>query len=817
MKRKVVQTHLSDFLTGKRVVSRTVGPFTEYLSLDTTVVNAGVSGVNATEEKKIPLRSTPVIDSAPVIGSTPVTSTPAIGSTPVTSTPAIGSAPVTSTPAIGSHHKLSEEQEEIAQSVLDLKNVQVISKAGSGKTTTSIEIANRFFDKYQKRTLILTYNTRLKMETRERINQQHVGIAMECHSYHAAACKFFSPADFEPQEVDNGLLYNAMRHPARRPLDFGLLIIDEAQDMNELYAKFVIHMLKCFPTPPVLMLLGDPFQRIFGFNGADCDFLLQPQKHFAPYVYPSPFVTHHMTICWRITHEMAEFINTKINPHTLQHTSPEWWKANGPVISVLWGVGIRANPTRPPAPGSVVYYLAKKFSDPRCVAEATALFKMYGNDHVALLGSSLKTKTPISLCVDKLGKGQTENWIVLSSESEFKNEENLFSGKRVASTIHKFKGLERKGILLCGMDNFIESRAVANPLDHFNLMYVACTRAKEKLVIQATANNTSKEYATIRASPLEFKSFPKPCAVTELTNYVPFDPILNVREKLFASQELYQCGEGRGFLLGYDDRLIDGRVAGTKEDISAFLGSAVHARLQLLLSGTLISLAVDEKEFDHDMCEWHTNIFKTKRPVDFTWEDLIRYAIVRETCATRYKHHWRQIIPNIGSIKHDLLDRCVVNAVTALYQTVATIEKHGFGRMSPVNTSLDFYGMINLLKHKVQCEVEVVTPVPFSWFDEHANIICGSMDLVVDLSPTHKLIVELKVSNQLRLDHMLQVQMYTSMSQVSDPQIQYTPVVLVANLGEAHQIHLLDVADEFIYRMALRKTGRKFEPSLIKL
>jgi hypothetical protein len=264
--------------------------------------------------------------------------------------------------------------------------------------------------------------------------------------------------------------------------------------------------------------------------------------------------------------------------------------------------------------------------------------------------------------------------------------------------------------------------------------------------------------------------------------------------------------------LGYDDRLIDGRVAGTKEDVSAFLGSAVHAKLQLLLSGTLHPLSVNEKEFDRDMCDWHTNIFKIKHPVDFTWEDLIRYAIVRETCGTRYKHHWRQIIPNIGSIKHELLDRCVANAVTALYQTVVSS-----GGSVVSNSTLDFYGMINLLKHKVQCEVEVVTPVPFSWFDEHANIICGSMDLVVELSPTHKLIIELKVSNQLRLDHMLQVQMYTSMSQVSDPLIQYTPVVLIANLGEAHQIRILDISDDFIYRMALRKTGRKFEPSLIKL
>lgn len=711
-------------------------------------------------------------------------------------------------PLNSSQRLLSDEQEEIAKCVLDLNNVQVISKAGSGKTTTSIEIASRFFDAYQRRTLILTYNTRLKLETRERISNMNLGVAMECHSYHAAACKFFSPSDFEPQEIDNGLLYNAIRHPARRPMDFGLLIIDEAQDMNDLYAKFVIHMLKNFSIPPVLMMLGDPFQRIFGFNGADCDYLLQPQKYFSQYIHPAPFLTRHMTICWRITHEMAEFINTKVNPNTLQFTSPDWWKTNGETISALWGNGIRANPKRPPAPGSVVYYTAKRFTEPRCVAEATSMFKMYGNDHVALLGSSLKTKSPISFCVDKLGKGDTENWIVLSSESEFKSEDHLFTGKRVASTIHKFKGLERKGILVCGMNDFIESRSTINPLDHFNLFYVACTRAKEKLVIQALIDGERKEYATIRASPLEFKSVTRTCTVTDLTNYVPFDTVLSVRDQLFETKEIYKSD--KGFDLTTDDRLINGRAPGTQEDISAFIGSAVHAKMQLMLSGHLEPVQFDRKECDHDMYEWQETIFRTKRPVDFTWSELVQYAIVRETRSSRYRHYWRQIVPNIHNIKQDLLDRCLVNAITTLYHTVCIMTQ------TPPQTT-DFYGMITFLKPMVTCEVPVVAPVPFDWFNEYNNLVQGSVDFMVQLSPTKKLVVELKVSNQLRLDHLLQVQMYTNMAKLWDGATEFVPAVILANRGESYNVTIdANINADFIYRMALRKTGQKFEPHLIK-
>lgn len=717
---------------------------------------------------------------------------------------------------------LSDEQEEISQCVLELYNTQVIAKAGSGKTTTSITIAKRFFDRYQKRTLILTYNTRLKFETRERIDKMGVKLEMECHSYHAAACKFFSPAGFEPQEIDNGLLFNAMRYPARRPMNFGLIIIDETQDMNELYYKFVVHILKQCPSPPVILLLGDPFQRIFSFNGACCDYLLQPQTYFAPYVHPMPFVTRHLTICWRITHEMAQFINTKLNPTMLQYTSPEWWKTNGDIITALWGIGIRANPNRAFAPGSVVYYKTARFSDSRCVSEANVMFDMFGNDDVALLGFSLKNRTPISFCVDKLGKGTNENWLVLSSEGEFKPDELLFRGKRVASTIHKFKGLERRGILICGMNDFIEKFDVSNmnPLNHFNLYYVACTRAKDRLVIQMLSADDRQEYATIRASPFKTdRNRDRFCSVTNLVAYVPFDCTLSVRDQLFNVNAIEQSIEG--IHLTSEDRLIDGRVAGTKEDVSTFIGTAIHAKLQILLTGKLQTIALDKQRVDSDMYEWYNRI-KTCTPHDLTWTDLVKYAIIYETVLTEYTHYWRQIVPNISAIKPRLLDQCVANALFGLYNTVKTIQSQSQSQFTsqsqshPTSTLPSIEYIIDYLRPITQCEVPTNVSVPFTWFQEYLNTIQGAIDLVIAVGTNLHMIVELKVSNQLRFEHMLQVQMYTSMKRLTDKQ-NYVSVVLLANKGQTYQVSMKDLSDhEFIYRMALRKTGKSFDPSLIQ-
>jgi hypothetical protein len=511
---------------------------------------------------------------------------------------------------------------------------------------------------------------------------------------------------------------------------------------------------------------------------------------------------------------MANFINTKMNPNNLQYTYPEWWKQHGQVISALWGEGIRANPKRPPCPGSVVYYTTTKYSDKRCVKEALALFDAYGNEHVALLGNSLKTNTPIQRCVNALSKNNHENWAVLTDESEFKNEDNIMNNKRVASTIHKFKGLERKGILVIGLNDFIESLNIKDPIDHFNLYYVACTRAKEKLVIQGLINNGRNEYATIRSEHINIAQMSRNCYVTDMTKYVPFDIVLNSRDTLFKTKLLTESE--LAFDLKTDDRIIDGRVAGTQEDLSPFIGTAVHSKLRdLIYPDSLhpITPGTQKDLFDDDMVNWETDVFRIKRSSQFTWEDFVRYAIIIETKTSQYKHYWRQITPNVHKIKHALLDRALLNAVTAIYKTVRMYRHE---EKESVEPSLG--DMISYLRPSSRCEVAVDINIPFDWFAEYKNSISGSIDLIVTLSPTKKLIVELKVSNGLKLDHMLQVQMYTQMYKYTvDHKSELIPLVVLANRGESHELAIDPAIEpEFVNRMALRKTGQAFDYKLIK-
>ena len=54
---------------------------------------------------------------------------------------------------------------------------------------------------------------------------------------------------------------------------------------------------------------------------------------------------------------MAEWINQNLDPQYLQLgcKDPKQWDAVSQRLLHCWGRGIRANPSRPPAPGSVVF------------------------------------------------------------------------------------------------------------------------------------------------------------------------------------------------------------------------------------------------------------------------------------------------------------------------------------------------------------------------------------------------------------------------------------------------------------------------------
>ena len=241
--------------------------------------------------------------------------------------------------------------------------------------------------------------------------------------------------------------------------------------MRPTYQKFICHFLKNCSSLPVMMVLGDPFQQIFEHLGSDNECLLNPEKFFGEFLEKPSFTTKSLSICWRITVDMADWINKSLNPNNLASCYPKWWEENGEMIQKLWGDGIKASPFKKRESGSVVYIKASDYLDRRIDVQLESMFSQFGNEGVAVISRIMTNTSPINVLINNNGKMKNQNWKVLGDDKVFEQSEKLNSNKRLASTIHKFKGLERDGIMFCGFDSFLETLGGqnSNPLKHFNV------------------------------------------------------------------------------------------------------------------------------------------------------------------------------------------------------------------------------------------------------------------------------------------------------------------------------------------------------------
>jgi len=489
----------------------------------------------------------------------------------------------------------SEEQQQVIDAVLTPANVVVIAKAGSGKSSVALDCAHKFFLKFSLPTLIITYNARLKEELRSKVSAANWNDHIEAHSYHALAHKYFCPKG----NGDDSMIHQALQSAplSGLGLKFGLLIIDEAQDMSPLYSDFIKHVLCHCAFKPFMLIIGDPFQRIFGFNGATDLYLSNPSSHFAAYLASPLFTRLHLSVCWRITHEMAAFVNTHLDPRLLRFAYPEWYAQHREWIETWWDRGIRASPLRPAEPGSVVLVTGKQFD---------SVIEMLPVEPPPMLASySLKY-----------------------AQRTLKKHPHL-----EASTIHKLKGLERDCVVLMSMDSYIE-QYYQSPIEHFNIWYVAATRARKKLVV----NTTKFDYATVRCKEVVQHQHKKLIDVKDLFAYVPFDIVLTdraVQATIVATLDPLPALTQR----------MEGVVPGSVIDMHPLINRAAIYKLSSMIHGSLPLVDIEEKfaDIDSDICDY-VYACRDAEPQDTNW---IRYAAASLAVDTGLYHQFNNL-PTIG-------------------------------------------------------------------------------------------------------------------------------------------------------------------------
>lgn len=351
---------------------------------------------------------------------------------------------------------ISPNQKDIIEK-LKINNIAIDAVAGCGKTTTNMYIAMNFSG---SNILLLTYNSKLKTETRRKIVSCKLK-NIECHSYHSFCVKYFFRTCF----TDSGIhhVIDANLKPIS-PFSYDIIIIDEAQDMTNLYYELVCKINAQNPKRATICMLGDKYQSIYEFNGSDERYLRYASRLFG--FNSSPWVEYNMKKSFRITNTMADFLNmcmlkyNRIEANKKSKYKPRYLKCSTFPKNNEYGVY-----------DELLYYM----NDMK-----------YKPSDIFILSPSMKSQNcPARILENWIKTNLPDVPIYIPNSDDKKIDETVTKRKLVFSTFHQSKGLERKVvIILCFDSGYFEYYNKDAKQDVCcNELYMACTRGLERLTV----------------------------------------------------------------------------------------------------------------------------------------------------------------------------------------------------------------------------------------------------------------------------------------------------------------------------------------------
>lgn len=354
--------------------------------------------------------------------------------------------------------KHSAEQKYVLDS-LSNNNVIVDSVAGSGKTTCNLHIATHY---KTFRLLLLTYNSRLKMETRQKVADLEIK-NLETHSYHSFCVKYYDRGSITDAGIKN--IINDDTIPLKK-FAYDMILLDEAQDISIVYYELVCKIMKDNMKKNIKMcVLGDVNQSIFDFNGADSRYIKYADKLYTFNQFP--WMQCKLTTSYRITKEMSIFINQcmmgydRILSKKTTNIKPRY------IICDTFGA---LSPNKNRTFLEIEHYLNMNYKPGEIFILAPSLRN--SKSSVRVLENLIKTRLP-------------HIQVFVPTNDDETLDSDVIENKIVFSTFHQTKGLERKVVLIFGFDDsyFRYYKKDVDPNICPNELYVATTRAIEHLSI----------------------------------------------------------------------------------------------------------------------------------------------------------------------------------------------------------------------------------------------------------------------------------------------------------------------------------------------
>ena len=360
----------------------------------------------------------------------------------------------------------SDEQQKVIQTIKDGYNVQVDAVAGSGKTTTVLSLADQISE---KNIIQLTYNTELKEEVIQKKVKYGETMYLDnlsIYTYHGLAYQFYSTE----AKTDIGIHKILLNHlPPRRKLpNIQILVLDEIQDMNELYYTFIYKFIQDLNTPVQLLILGDKNQGLYEFKGADTRFLTLAYQLWP--ISPFEFKQLQLSTSYRVTKQIAKFVN-----NIMLGTSRLQAQKEGPNVIYIRNTN--------------QYNLAKIIAYKLVNQIKMGFLKP---DDIFILSASVKSeRSPVKIIENILVTNQIPCYIPMSETSSINSK--IIKHKVIFASFHQSKGRERKMVIVSGFDNnYFKFFNRSDPIDRCpSTLYVAATRSTNTLCLMESEDPLS--------------------------------------------------------------------------------------------------------------------------------------------------------------------------------------------------------------------------------------------------------------------------------------------------------------------------------------
>lgn len=349
--------------------------------------------------------------------------------------------------------ELSSEQQNVIDCIKNNKSVIIDAVAGSGKTTTVINMAKCLKDKY---ILQVTYNAHLKTEVKEKAYKENIE-NLEIHTYHSLCLKYYKC--YKDEQIKNVLEFDVK--PKKDIPNFSVIVIDEVQDMRNMYYNLILKFMKDVGHKIPIIIAGDKYQGIYEFSDADTRFLTLGNE-----LYPNEFVRQDFKISYRITPQVSTFLNK----HIIGYDRITSGNTNKKAVPVKYIICDKQNND---SVDFVVNEIIKK------------LKLGYKPSDFFISSYSIKHNDFLKKIENILS--QMKIYVYFENSDEEKTPDSkLIENKLVFTTIHCSKGRERKFVIFDGFDSSFDhfcKKSKKNPKLCPSELYTALTRSSQELYL----------------------------------------------------------------------------------------------------------------------------------------------------------------------------------------------------------------------------------------------------------------------------------------------------------------------------------------------